>query len=339
MKRLLSLSVCLWVHSMSWAAEPSPRVAPCGPQDPMRIRHPQGTMLWGTTRQNPDQEMSTVLATVALDGVTLGGAPVPGVSLAKGALAAPDRKPEELVGAIFQGTASDGRRTEVAVCSAEPSAQDASVLSYRIEIWDKVKESWENPCIANSHAPKPKALAVEGLWNKQGAHQAKPGTFTFACENGVIAKCIQWGYKPWDTKEGQPLQALHQACTRMARADYCGNGRSHTREDNVIDMYDTLGIQARTTAASAHWNPSKVSFEAAWGPEGASCLARTREGQELQEILKECPGRFETGTKELGEGDLCQVRRKTQRTGTALLRNQSYTREFPSTAARLTPTR
>ncbi|SEL63096.1 hypothetical protein SAMN05444354_107162 [Stigmatella aurantiaca] len=290
-------------------------------------------MLWGTTRQNTAQEMSSVLATVALDGVTLEGTPIKGMSLEKGVLAAPGGKPEELVGAIFQGAASDGTRTEVAVCSAEPVAQDPSVLSYRIEIWDKKKESWENPCIANSHAPKPKALALKGLWDKRGAHQDKPGTFTFACENGVIAKCVHWGYKPWDTKDGQPLQALHQACTRMARADYCGNGRSHTREDNIIDLYDAFGIQARTTTASAHWNPSKISFEAAWGPDGASCLARTREGQALEAILKECPGRFETGAKDLGEGDQCQVRRKSQRTETALLRNQSYDKERASAAA------
>ena len=28
----------------------------------------------------------------------------------------------------------------------------------------------------------------------------------------------------------------------MVRADYCGDGRSHTREDTTIDMYDGLGV-------------------------------------------------------------------------------------------------
>jgi hypothetical protein len=339
MKRLLSLSVCLWIHSMPLASGPSKtpsgpasrRVPPCGPQELLRTQHPQGTLLWGTARQTAAQEMSSVLASVSLAGVTQGGLPLPGVSLEQGTLAAPGQKPEELVGAIFQGVASDGSRTDVAVCRAEPSAQEPSVLSYRIEIWNKKKQAWENPCIATQRVPNPKALAVQGLWDERGGTRDEPGKFTFACENGVIAKCIHWGYKPWATKDGQPLKELHQACTRMARADYCGNGRSHTHQDNVIDMYDSFGIQARTTTASAQWNPGNASFEAAWTPEGAACLARTRDGQEIQTILKECPGRFEQAGKDLGEGDRCLVRRKGPQAGAAVLRNHASRPQRPGT--------
>lgn len=281
-------------------------------------------MLWGMTRQSAAEERSSVLTAVALDRVTLGGAPLKDVRLENGHLTAPNLPAEDLSGAIFQGTASDGGPVEVAVCGAEPSQQDPAMRWYRIEIWDKQKESWENPCIATQRAPNPKALAVQGLWDKQGSRHEEPGKFTFACENGAIAKCIHWGYKPWATKDGQPLTDMHQACTRMARADYCGNGRSHTRQDNVIDMYDSLGLQARTTQASTNWVPEKASFEAAWSPEGATCLARTRDGQDAQTILKECPGRFEARAKDLGEGDHCSVRLKGKHADTVLLRNHSY---------------
>jgi hypothetical protein len=111
----------------------------------------------------------------------------------------------------------------------------------------------------------------------------------------------------------------------MARADYCGNGRSHTHEGTVLDMYDRLGVSERTTVAVAGFDPARASFEAAWGPDGATCLARTRDGRALETILQECPNRFRTGAvAELGQGDRCTVQRADVSPGTALLRNLSY---------------
>ena len=170
----------------------------------------------------------------------------------------------------------------------------------------------------------PRALAMSGVWDASGARQEVPGRFTLACENGAIAKCVNWGYKPWALKDGRPMTELHQACTRMARADYCGDGRSHTHQNTSIDMYDSLEVLARATQATAGWDPARASFEAAWTPEGAHCLARTRDGRKLESILAECPGRFEPAAEELGEGDLCTHRRKGMGGKTPLLRNRSY---------------
>jgi hypothetical protein len=55
----------------------------------------------------------------------------------------------------------------------------------------------------------------------------------------------------------------------MARADYCGNGTSHTRDGTMIDMYDTIGIQKSESG-------SDFFFEAAWTPEGAYCVSKER---------------------------------------------------------------
>src|SRR5437868_11480976 len=111
----------------------------------------------------------------------------------------------------------------------------------------------------------------------------------------------------------------------MARADYCGNGRSHTHQDTIIDMYDQFGVLSRTTEASEGWDPARASFEAAWGPDGATCLSRTRDGRALETILQECPDRFRTGAvAELGEGDRCKVQQPGVSPRAALLRNQSY---------------
>ncbi|HZI03926.1 MAG TPA: ADYC domain-containing protein, partial [Archangium sp.] len=216
-----------------------------------------------------------MLTSLDVGQVQLGGTKLKGVLVEEGRLVAPTREPTGLVGAVLQGTASDGQPVEVALCGAEPDAHDAAMVWYRIEIWNARKASWENPCAATSRVPSPRALAVGGTWDKLGAHHDTEERFTFACENGAIAKCVDWGYKPWGKKGGHSLADLHQACTRMARADYCGNGRSHTREDKPIDLYDELGVNLRTRVATGSWDPKQASFEAAWTPEGASCIART----------------------------------------------------------------
>ncbi|HEX8819152.1 MAG TPA: ADYC domain-containing protein [Archangium sp.] len=334
MKRQFLMLACLLVGAPALAAAPQRketqppaekrRAQPCQGQTPQRNTWPQGTLLWGSARKVADNEMSSVLASLDLGRVQLGGAALKGVRIEDGRLVAPSLAPEGLAGALLQGTASDGQPVEVALCGAEPSPDDATMFWYRIEVWNAESASWENPCVATNRVSSPRALAVRGVWDETGARQDKPGKFTFACENGAIAKCADWGYKPWAKKDGRSLADLHQACTRMTRADYCGDGRSHTREDNIIDMYDGLQLLTRTTEASATWNPSQASFEAAWTPDGASCLARTRDGEALETILAQCPGRFEEDPKELGEGDRCRVSRKSGRADAALLRNHSY---------------
>jgi hypothetical protein len=326
MKRSLLILVGLLAGTSTLAAAPGPRQKPCQGQAPDRNQWPNGTLLWGMKRQTAEDETSTVLASIDLDRVRLDGGAAKKLRLEKGRLVAPALGPEKLVGAVLQGTSSDGQPIEVALCGAEPDAQDPTLVRYRIEVWRVESATWANPCIATHRAPSPKALAVEGVWNRSGARLDVPGKFTFACENGAIAKCIGWGYKPWEKKDGQSLEALHQACTRMARADYCGNGRSHTREDAPIDMYDGLGVLTRTRVATAGWDPELATFEAEWTPEGASCLSRTRDEQPVETVLAECPDRFEAGTKDLGEGDRCAVRRKGGDAGPALLRNRSYGR-------------
>jgi len=285
-------------------------------------------MLWGTKRswdsEKVAEERSSVLVSASLGPLTQAPAEVKALKLEGGRLVTlPSAR--SVVGTVLQGTASDGKPVEVAICGAEPSAEDPGMVWYRIEAWNDVAQEWENPCVALDRVPDPRALAVSGTWDASGAHQGDPGKLTFACENGAITKCINWGYKPWASRDGQSLASLHQACTRMARADYCGNGRSHTHEDTTIDMYDRLGVLARTVEASVDWDPKRASFEAAWAPDGATCLARTRDGRAMETILKECPDRFRSGSAlELGQGDRCTVQRKDVNPTTALLRNMSY---------------
>ena len=92
------------------------------------------------------------------------------------------------------------------------------------------------------------------------------------CTSGAIGKCIRIGYKPWGDREGESLWDYHQACVRMLRADYGGDGTGHTRDGAVVDIIDRLGIQPPESEPAAR----TYEFEAAWGPDGAVCVRRTR---------------------------------------------------------------
>ncbi|MCB8820012.1 ADYC domain-containing protein [Microvirga rosea] len=95
------------------------------------------------------------------------------------------------------------------------------------------------------------------------------GGFAFTCTSGAEGKCILMGYRPWDDREGVPMRDLHRACTHMLRADYGGDDHPTTRDGTLVDIFDRFGIQT-----SAH--NDRLTFEAAWGPDGALCVAHPR---------------------------------------------------------------
>jgi len=171
------------------------------------------------------------------NGVWSNGIMLNGVDL--GSVGAGSRLPIE---------SSDGRRAELTVTAVET---DADLVFYRVEL-DGV-----NPCGGDG-----RGLFVAGTWDASGARHE--GRLTFSCTNGAIAKCVMMGYAPETAGAAQ-----HQACTRMVRADYCGDGVSHTRDGTLIDVYDTAGVMAPGLDRT-------FRFEAAWGPNGALCVERTR---------------------------------------------------------------
>lgn len=289
---------------------------------------PQGRLLSGMRLKNQGDEQSSLLVSVNLEDMWREGQEPGSPRLEDGHLALV-RPPSgsvpsirDLVGTVLQGTAGDGKTQDVAICDTEPDPIDSSMHWYRIEVWNDKTEEWENPCTPMAPIPMPRALAVAGVWDSSGAHHDAAGKFTFACETGVIAKCANWGYKPWQTRNGQSLADVHQACTRMARADYCGDGRSHTTEGTFIDHYDRTGVNQRQTTIALGWDPAQAEFEAAWTPDGAYCLSRQRHERAVDSILKECPGRFRAEAEDLGAEDRCAVRQVEGKAGAVLLRNR-----------------
>jgi len=290
----LLLAGCTWTKSEVVSTPggelptPAQRAQRCQPNpDKPRAWPPrlQGTMLWGTA----ESWLTARRAASGPPGTVLSWAELPGGTPA--------------AGAVLPGMDGDGRATEVAICGAQPSKEDPAMVWYQLEVWNAASHAWENPCVASLEVPEPRALAVGGVWDRTAAHHDAAGRVTFACETGAIAKCAKWGYKPWS---GGAMADLHQACTRMARADYCGDGSSHTREGSPVDVYDPLGVNQPARSVPPEWSSA---FEAAWAPDGASCIARTRDGRPLESVLAECPNRFEAVASDVGDGDRCAVRR------------------------------
>lgn len=95
------------------------------------------------------------------------------------------------------------------------------------------------------------------------------GGFSFTCTSGAEGKCILLGYRPWASYDGLPLRDLFRACVHMHRADYGGDGNPTTRNGIPINFWDRFGILRADMADG-------MEFEAAWGPDGAICVAHPR---------------------------------------------------------------
>src|SRR5262249_52952547 len=112
-----------------------------------------------------------------------------------------------------------------------------------------------------------------------------PHAFSLTCTSGAQGKCVRFGYKPWkQAPDGTSLWDHHQACTRLLRADYCGDGTAHTRDGTMVDLYDRYAIQAEEPLPG-------MSFAAAWDAAGAVGVRRPRIPAliSLEALARACP--------------------------------------------------
>jgi ADYC domain len=165
----------------------------------------------------------------------------------------------DLVGARL-ALGAQGRAIEVTIAGVEEdlAAVGGRVLLHRFEVADR--------------SGQPTALCAPDAEGRSLGFPVPDGRggFDLTCSSGAIGKCIRWGYRPWDERPGgPPLRALHRACVHMTRADYGGDGSSATRDGTMISVCDRFGVQPCA-------GDSPAAFEAAWGVEGATCVARPR---------------------------------------------------------------
>ena len=179
--------------------------------------------------------------------------------------------------------------------------------------------SWQPACQADLDG-RGVAIPVAATWNTHGDRVESSSLFTFGCTTGVIAKCYRWGYRPWLTGYGD-LVAMHWACTRLARADYCGDGVSHTQDGTWVNIWDDLPAPGPIQQYGVH-RLAGMHFEAGWNTEGAVCLSRTRWKSEMKPISKVCPGRRMTAKR---AKKICDTVEDASDNGlTVLLFNESF---------------
>ena len=147
------------------------------------------------------------------------------------------------------------------------SAVNNDVFFTDVRYWKTPDNLWDYLCRDGAGNPT-EAIALNFAWDDStGTRNEYPDAFTWACRGAALAKAVEWGYAPWRPIPGFEMKDIHQAAVRMIRADYCGNGITHTVNGNPIDVSDRFGIQTPGTA----W-----PVEAKWGPDGAVCLNTPR---------------------------------------------------------------
>jgi len=201
-----------------------------------------------------------------------------------------------LVGAVVVGGDPEGGQGAFRIDRVWTDPDDPEITLYDLSTRDPQTGAWRPYCAPDSRGVAA-GFFLSGSWDARGVHH-HDDKFSITCTSGVIGKCVRAGYKPWKTaSDGRPMWDYHQACTRMMRADYCGDGVAHTREGTPIEIIDRLG--------SAEEPGSDLAFEACWTPEGASCVARTRLPLwSLKDVERECPERL--GGR-IGDPSACSV--------------------------------
>ncbi|TIO08295.1 ADYC domain-containing protein [Mesorhizobium sp.] len=192
----------------------------------------------------------------------------------------------DLVGAIL--TIGDGQGQmplRIDAVEIDPRNPDGGIMLYAMSTRDAAGGAWRNVCEPDIEGRR-MGFPLAGTWTQDGRHLPSETAFSITCTGGAQAKCARFGYRPWESApDGTPLWDHHQACTRMIRADYCGDGIGHTRNGTPIVVYDRKGIQQDETAPD-------MSFEAAWGPDGALCVSHTRipDVLTMEGLAAICPG-------------------------------------------------
>lgn len=215
---------------------------------------------------------------------------------------------QELVGAVL--TLADGARLRID--GVEPDPRDGDVLLHKLSL-ENADGTWSDAC-----EPDPDGLSfgfpIAGHLLPDGNLATRPGSFQIICTSGAQGKCVRFGYKPWlEGRDGRPMLDYFNACVRMMRADYCGNGTSTTEDGTLILPYDRIGVRDEETIAG-------MAFEAGWSANGATCIARVRipENTSLDELNANCPR-----LRQVPTGSACTQAIAATQSGT-LLFNSSF---------------
>jgi hypothetical protein len=218
---------------------------------------------------------SGTLARVSYDGATLNGIAITGLHLYGSNLTGVRTSDNHVVtggdlnNLILNGALEDGTPVRLHVDTSRRAADDLYFYKFS---YLASSGSWTNLCY-DSAGKTVEGLPFAGVWSYQagvsggGAWTNDPNNFTIGCRYAGLAKCAEAGYYPWRSLLGTSLRPYHQACTRMLRADYCGDGTPWTVNGRMTNLWDGLNVQVSTES----W-----TFEAEWNAAGATCVSSQR---------------------------------------------------------------
>jgi ADYC domain len=178
---------------------------------------------------------------------------------------------EKLRGTILVLGDGSGRQRRIRIDGVERYTNDPAgeIVLYALSEQDSKSGEWRNLCLPDAEGRR-LGFPLAGAFTPEGRYEPAHSGILVTCTGGAEGKCVRFGYKPWGFgPKNVSLAPYYQACVRLVRADYCGDGIGHTRDGTPIDIFDNIGIQ-RDEAAP------EMTFEAAWGPDGAVCVRRTR---------------------------------------------------------------
>jgi hypothetical protein len=170
-----------------------------------------------------------------------------------------------------QGHLPDGRarwswwsQFGLAACASMRSTRPTSRAGAYATLDATGDGTWASFCLVGPDGrragfPVPGRATADGM-----VAEAEPGVFELTCTGGAQAKCVRFGYRPWETgPDGRPMRVLYNACVRMVRADYGGDGHATTRDGMPIDIYDAWKIQ--TADLREGHDLEAASPEGRWG--------------------------------------------------------------------------
>ncbi|MBL8633626.1 MAG: pentapeptide repeat-containing protein [Myxococcales bacterium] len=328
-------------------------VGACGPNDLNGISEQDIASQWlNAAHDNSSQANGVALNGVRYNGVRYNGVRYNGVryngvryngtSLA----GTPEDQSVEvdsaaLTGFDLDGDLSDGSILAMQITSVQWNSLAAQYL-YNIRYYSLDTYSWEWLCGTDEYSQPIAAIPImKSYLYPTFDIDGDLSRFTFSCVNAALGKCALWGYAPWKTgfqetynssTKTRDLGPSHQACQRLVRADYCGDGTPHTRNGTPIDVYDTYSIQTPD-------NVGGNTLEADWRADGAHCIKHTRWGTadstvtpgetDLQYVQRVCPSRLAANDASCSNDanstfHQCKGFGLTDQSTRYVLRNQSY---------------
>jgi hypothetical protein len=282
------------------ACSSAPDRSSSGEQD---LWEQQGTALQGVQLQGAQLHGMTLVGFQFADA-TLNGAALSNVHIEKGELVADqnsvtlrgtDLESAHLIAQLRDGSVNppatvlvEYRIADITAESGYDPTGSGHTYLYTLEQNVDNTEPWATACPADIDS-KHVAIPTTGIWDSHANRVESSTLFTFGCTSGAVGKCYRWGYRPWLTGYGD-MAATHWACTRLARADYCGDGSSHTHDGTEINVWDNLPSPGPIQAHGS--TPLGMLFEAGWDTGGAVCFSHARWLLDGPLIAVGCRGRL-----------------------------------------------